>query len=94
MKAESDNSNNLKDIQIYPNYLISLTATTGGTVTGPKTAVKDSDVTVSATPSAGYMFNGWYENGKMLYGVSSTYTFKSTSGRTLKAMFKPNDLKV
>ena len=93
-EEEYDTSNNIQEVEIYPNYLISLTAGAGGTVSGSTKAVKDTEVTVTATPNARYMFDGWYEDGKMLYATSSTYTFTATSNRTLVAKFKPNDLTI
>lgn len=93
-EEEYDTSNNIQEVEIYPNYLISLTAGTGGTVSGSTKAVKDTELTVTATPNAGYIFDGWYEDGNMLYGTPSTYTFTATSNRTLVAKFKPNDLTI
>lgn len=91
---EYDSNNNTQEVQIYPNYLISLTAGEGGTVTGPATAVKDTNITVTAVPSTGYIFEGWYENGNLLYGIPATYSFMATSNRSLEAKFKPNDLTI
>ena len=67
-------------------YTVTATAATGGTVTGSGTFAADSDVTVTATPSTGYTFEGWYKGGIKVSGLAS-YTFKATENVTLEAKF-------
>ena len=43
---------------------------------------------------SGYIFDGWYENGELLYGVSNEYEITVDSNRTLEARFKENDLQI
>ena len=46
-------------------------------------------VTVVATPSSGYMFDGWYEGSARISTSASTSIANVTSNRTLVARFKP-----
>jgi hypothetical protein len=57
-----------------------------GTVTGGGTHHHGDQVTVTATPSAGYAFVNWEENG-LEAGTEPVYTFTATSDRTLVANF-------
>lgn len=93
-ELESDGGNNSKFVNIYPDYTIVLKAGTGGSVSGGGTYVKGNNITLIATPSSGYIFDGWYENGEMLYGVSNEYEITVDSNRTLEARFKENDLQI
>lgn len=93
-ELESDGGNNSKFVNIYPDYTIVLSAGTGGSVSGGGTYVKGNNITLIATPSTGYIFDGWYENGEMLYGISNEYEITVDSSRTLEARFKENDLQI
>jgi len=77
------------------SYTITVSANpaSGGTVSGGGTFVGNSVVTVNATPSTGYVFAGWSENGS---GVSSsaTYTFPATANRALASGAKNCKLKI
>lgn len=42
----------------------------------------------------GYMFEGWYENGRCLDNISDEYTFTAFANRTIEAKFVPNDLTI
>lgn len=70
------------------NHVITVNAapTSGGTVTGGGTFPYGSSRTVTATPSAGYTFDGWFENGTRV-STSNSYTFSVTSDTTLEAFF-------
>lgn len=59
----------------------------GGAVTGDGTYTSGDQVTVRATPAAGYSFNGWYENNELVSG-SAAYTFEATINRNLVAKFR------
>lgn len=67
-------------------YTISLTASSGGTVSGGGTYEEGTSVTVKATPSSGYRFSRWTEDGTTV-SSSSSYTFTVTKDRTLTAVF-------
>jgi uncharacterized repeat protein (TIGR02543 family) len=58
-----------------PTYVISLTAGTGGTVSGAGTYNVGSTATIKATPNAGYRFVKWSEDGN----TSATRTITKTT---------------
>jgi hypothetical protein len=60
----------------------------GGTTTGDGTYLNDTSTTVLATPSAGYAFVNWSENGKAVCS-SASYTFTNIVNRSLVAHFIP-----
>ena len=72
----------------------------GGTVSGGGTYAYDKPVTVTATPNAGYVFEGWYgtykkNNGETVTEQMSTnanlsYTFNPTRDIQMTAQFKKN----
>ncbi|MCL2202052.1 MAG: stalk domain-containing protein [Oscillospiraceae bacterium] len=64
----------------------SASPTTGGTVTGGGTVNHGSNVTLRATPNAGWAFSGWYE-GNARVGTNAVWTFNATANRTLQARF-------
>lgn len=72
-------------------YAFSAAATTGGTVTSSTTEAeveKDAQVTVTAKPATGYLFDSWTDqNGKVL-STSETYTHTVTAETHLTANFK------
>lgn len=74
--------------------MISLSAGSGGTVSGGGKYAKDSLASISATPSEGYIFDGWYENGKLLHEIPESYEFNVVSNRAIEAKFKPNNLSI
>ena len=61
--------------------------TTGGTVSGGGTYTHGSSVTVKATPTTGYEFDGWY-SGTSLQSSSASYQFTATGNKTLTARFQ------
>ncbi len=93
-ELESDGGNNSEFVKLYPDYTITLRSGIGGSVSGGGTYVKGNTVTLSATPLPGYVFDGWYESGEMLYGISNEYEITIDSNRTLEAHFKENDLQI
>ena len=72
------------------SYTISVSAnpTNGGSVTGGGTYNYGQSCTVTATPSAGYLFANWKENGNVIQGAGASYTFTVTGNRTLVAQFQ------
>lgn len=91
---EVEYGNNVKESFVYPDNMVILTTSTGGTVQGEGTFAYNSSATVTAVPNIGYMFAGWYENGKLLDAISEEYTFTIFSNRTLEARFIPNNLTI
>ncbi len=60
--------------------------TVGGTTSGDGSYVFNSSCTVIATPTTGYTFVNWTENG-LEASLSSNYTFTVSNSRTLVANF-------
>lgn len=71
-----------------PHYDINLSAdpANGGTVSGGGSKEEGSSCTVVATPAAGMVFDGWFENGQLVSNNAS-YTFTVEGARTLVAQF-------
>lgn len=71
-----------------PHYTIAATAdpAAGGTVTGAGSKEEGSQCTLVATPKSGYVFDGWFENGKLVSN-NQTLTFTVNADRTLVAQF-------
>ncbi len=61
----------------------------GGSVSGSTSVLKGQQVTVTATPAAGYSFVGWQANGATV-STSLAYTFTPSADVTLTAVFKKN----
>ncbi len=78
-----------------PTDTITVTAVpaASGRVTGGGTFEAGSSRSVTATPSAGYIFANWAENGAVVSG-SASYTFTLRSDRNLVANFIPNPFPV
>ena len=74
-------------VSFKKEYTISVNADTGGTVSGGGIALEGDNVTVSASASSGYSFEGWYEGGSKV-SSSLSYTFTVSSNRTLTAKFE------
>ncbi|NLX92086.1 MAG: copper amine oxidase N-terminal domain-containing protein, partial [Firmicutes bacterium] len=69
-------------------YLIQVSANpaAGGTVTGYGIYKYGNNITVTATPNNGYMFDNWSENGTVV-STNTAYTFNVTGNRKLTANF-------
>ena len=68
-----------------------VTASEGGTATGAGTFDLNSQVSVSASPSAGYRFDGWFKQsaGQLeLVSNDASYTFTLTGMTDLVAQFE------
>ena len=67
---------NFTDGEVTPKYTISLSSdpSEGGTVSGGGTYLDSTEVTISATPDEGYVFDGWISNGDTI-SHDSIYTF-------------------
>lgn len=59
---------------------------TQGTVSGGGRKAVGSSVTIVATPKAGYLFDGWFENDQLVSNYAS-YTFPASVNRNLVAQF-------
>ena len=68
-------------------YSVVLKASTGGSVTGSGTFDEGESVTVTAIPSEGYMFAGWY-NGVTQVSDKAIYSFTVTNSVSLIAQFE------
>lgn len=70
----------------YDSWTVTVTAGTGGTVSGGGTFKEGSDVTVTANANSGYRFVRWEENGAQV-STDREYTFTLTADCTLNAVF-------
>lgn len=91
---EADYGNNTQETYVYPDCSITLTADNGGSIQGSGIYLYGSIITINAIPDEGYIFDGWYENGKKLYELPKTCDIEVLSNRNIKAKFKPNDLTI
>jgi hypothetical protein len=66
--------------------LISVSAETGGMVSGSGAAEFESEVTVNAMPDPDHEFAGWFEND-ILVSTHPDFTFTATTSRSLTAQF-------
>ena len=73
------------------NYVIAVTVNpiSCGTVDGAGTYPYGSRAVLTATPTTGYSFTGWTENGQTV-STNTTYTFTVTGDRSLVANFSLN----
>jgi len=74
-------------------FILTITAGTGGKATGGGTYEYNKTVTITATPDNGYSFDGWYENGAKISSTPS-YAVKITGARKIEARFTANKLSV
>lgn len=78
-----------------PAYTVTLSASpsNGGSVTGNGTFDENTSVSVRATPSSGWTFLRWTENGLQVSN-SQTYTFNIGGNRNLVAVFEPPSYRI
>lgn len=69
------------------SYIIAVIREGNGSVTGGGTYNHGTNATLTATPSTGYSFNGWYEDNVRVLS-SSSYTFSVNKPRTIIARFE------
>lgn len=91
---EANYSNNDKLITVYPDYMLSLTSSYGGSVSGSGTYANDSYASISAIPSPGYQFEGWYEDGVLIAGLPQKCELAVNRNRTLEARFTKTDIEI
>jgi hypothetical protein len=65
----------------------------GGTTSGDGTYASGASVTAKATPTSGYTFTNWTENGSIVSYLAS-YSFALKSNRTLVANFTTNPVTI
>ena len=73
-------------VSFKKEYTVTVSAGTGGTVSGGGKVLDGSSCTVTARANSGYSFDGWYE-GSSKVSSSASYTFTVSSNRTLTARF-------
>ena len=88
--ALSATSNRTLVANFLPGFSIAASASpsNGGTVSGAGSYVTGRSVTLTAAPSANFVFVNWTENGTPV-STSASYTFIPSSDRTLVANFTP-----
>lgn len=91
---ETNYSNNDKLITVYPDYMLSVTSNYGGNVLGSGTYANNSYASISAIPSSGYQFEGWYEDGVLIAGLPQNCELAVNRNRTLEARFKKTNLEI
>jgi hypothetical protein len=84
--ASVTSAHNLVANFVTKDFLISISTVTGGTVTGGNYFDATETATVIATPSTGYSFVNWTENGTEV-STLATYAFTVSAARTLVANF-------
>lgn len=72
-------------------YRVFVTPSGNGTVSGAGVYASGAEVTVVATPAAGYHFVGWRENGSSVnLSTNASYTFNISRQMDLVAVFAEN----
>ncbi len=79
---------------LVASYTLTVTAGTGGTVTGSTTLAEGLTTTITATPNSGYSFSGWTVSGTgssvANSGTASTTFTMGTANATVTATFTYN----
>lgn len=75
------------EARFIPTVTVTVTAQSGGTVSGGKTVEKGQQVTITAAANSGYKFDGWYDGNVKVSG-SNPYTFTPAADVTLTARFE------
>ncbi|MGG7144186.1 discoidin domain-containing protein [Clostridium nigeriense] len=71
-------------------FTVHVDATEGGTVSGGKEAKQGEEVTVTAIPNKGYIFDGWYRSTGEKVSENDKYTFNVDGNISLIAHFTKN----
>ena len=66
----------------------------GGTVTGTGTYLKNTPVTLTATPAEHYRFACWTDENDRVVSMEAEYTFMPTEDRQLTARFEQSEYKI
>ena len=91
---ESEYSNNRESVSIYPDYIVTVSSGIGGAVSGSGIYANDTYASISAIPSLGYQFEGWYEDGVLISGLPQNCELAVNRNRTLEARFEKTDLEI
>lgn len=85
----SDGSTELKVYYSRNKYTLTRTAETGGTVSGDQGSIYfEKQVTLTATPNSGYIFDGWYEGTTKQSNATQINLSMPSRNLTLTAKFK------
>ena len=85
--VSGSNSDLYSRFTTYDIYQVSISASEGGSVDASQLAYKAGSLaTVTATPSIGYEFSGWYRGGTRV-SSSQTYSFTIQENTNLEARF-------
>ena len=68
-------------------FTVHVDSTEGGTVSGGKEAKQGEEVTITATPNKGYVFDGWYRSTGEKVSENDKYTFNVDGNISLTARF-------
>ena len=71
-----------------PEIIVQANDNSFGTVSGSGEYGYNSQVTITATPNIGYVFDHWELNGQTVTGAGATYTFNATADQTYTAIFR------
>lgn len=71
-----------------------VSAGNGGAVRGGGIYSNGDLVMLQAIPADGYMFEGWYENGKKIPGATANFVLAIRTDRTLTAKFVPYEFEI
>lgn len=91
---ENEYSNNSMSFEMYPDYSVEVTAGIGGSVSGSGIYANDSYASISAIPSPGYQFEGWYEDGTLIVGLSQNCELAVNRNLILEARFEKSNLEI
>lgn len=81
------NGNQLDRIIQHPvDLAVTVDPPGAGTVTGAGRFRRDTNASLSATPTGSFLFSGWFESGTLV-SSSPTYAFNVTAARNLVAKF-------
>ena len=72
-------------------YTITVTAGSGGAVSGGGTFAEGTQVTVTATANDGYTFVAWQEGGTKIENAGTSYTYTVNGNRSLTAVFEKDE---
>lgn len=75
-------------LEYKEQYTIGAESTAGGSVTGSATVFEGESVTLTATPEAGYIFDGWYDGATKVGGATTLAIESASENKTYTAKFR------
>ena len=72
-----------------PSYTVTVTAGTGGTVSGGGSYDAGTTFSVTATPYVGYKFKGWANSSGVVATTANPYSFTVSGSTSFSAVFEP-----